>query len=108
MTPGRYAEQYPGIWNGEAEVFRVLAFPDGSGWVDIEFINQNRIKLGTIKKIPGIYTDAWLYDRFEVALSAAYTWAARQFQGEPYGWIQHPSTGRRRHNGNHETEYSQP
>jgi hypothetical protein len=110
MDQRYYAEKYPGIWDDKLEGFRVLAFPDGWGWVDISFINTHSIRVGTVRReLPGLYHDVWLYDDFEVALAAVYTWAAvGQLRGEPYGWIRHPSSGRRRIDGDYAQQHYQP
>lgn len=98
----------PGIWDEKLQVFRVLTLPDGSGWLDIE-LQGNGAKLGkSPAAAPGTYEDVWLFETFETALHAAYTWAAEGFGGEPYGWWRHPGSGRRRHNGSHLTEYYEP
>jgi hypothetical protein len=104
-----YESKYPGIWRPELEVFRVLITPDGKHYLDIEFINDHSVKLGlTPFVVPGTYSNIWLYEDFEITLAAGYTWAAERFEGEPYGWVRHPGTGRRRHHGDHRSEYYQP
>jgi hypothetical protein len=104
-----YRKKYPGIWMPELEVFRVLTIPEGTGYIDVSFINDHSIRLGiTPAATPGIYKDVWLFTDFETTLAAAYTWAASGLDDELYGWYRHPASGRRRHNGNHLQEYYQP
>lgn len=51
------------------------------------------------------YEDRWCYHDFNVALAAAHAWACDGLRGEPEGWHRHPTTGRRRTDGDPATEY---
>lgn len=56
------------------------------------------------------YEDRWCYDNRMVGNMllvehALEEWRLRGFEGEPEHWHRHPKTGRRRVNGDPETEY---
>lgn len=59
---------------------------------------------------PWGYDDRWCYDERmvedqQLVEHALDEWRQRGFTGEPEGWHRHPSTGRRRINGDPLTEY---
>jgi hypothetical protein len=47
-------------------------------------------------------SDRWCYENKDAALKALEAWDGT---GEPQGWHRHPTTGRRRKNGDPATEY---
>lgn len=51
------------------------------------------------------YEDRWCYSSYEKARASLDIWVAANGEGEPYGWHRHPSTGRRRPDGDVEREY---
>lgn len=51
------------------------------------------------------YENRWCYKTYAAALMALETWDG---VGEPEGWHRHPDTGRRRENGDPDTEYVNP
>lgn len=53
---------------------------------------------------PG-YDDRWCYGTTDDAITALNLWMLSGFEGEPQGWHRHPASGRRRTNGDPETEY---
>ena len=53
---------------------------------------------------PGTYDEQWLYDWRGDAIEAMQRWDGA---GEPSGWWRHPSSGRRRPNGDPALEYVQ-
>ncbi|MFL9934239.1 hypothetical protein P0D88_34830 [Paraburkholderia sp. RL18-103-BIB-C] len=54
------------------------------------------------------YGDRWCYHSVWDAMEALAEWAQRGGEGEPEGWRRHPSTGRRRENGDPSTEVIAP
>lgn len=70
----------------------------------IPFIFTSGIILGRADN-GGTYIDRWCYEAFDVALEAFNQWNGI---GEPDGWHRHPSTGRRRPNGDVQAEYYNP
>ncbi len=50
----------------------------------------------------GVFDDVWDYDDMEAAVAAMHEWDG---QGDPEGWMRHPSTGRRRPDGDASKEY---
>lgn len=53
---------------------------------------------GTVGNYEG-YEDRWCYQTRSGADDAMMCFAQAGFEGEPQGWHRHPSTGRRRENG---------
>lgn len=53
------------------------------------------------------YGDRWCYETEEKARAALDEWARRGGDGEPNGWHRHPTTGRRRPNGDATREHVQ-
>lgn len=52
------------------------------------------------------YTQRWCYQTAEKAISALQAWSEGGFEAdEPDGWHRHPSTGRRRHDGDPTKEH---
>lgn len=51
------------------------------------------------------YGDRWCYETHEKAIRALAEWASRDGAGEPNGWHRHPTTGRRRPNGDPNLEF---
>lgn len=51
------------------------------------------------------YDDRWCYHHLPTAVAAAHVWDGT---GEPDGWHRHPTSGRRRPNGDPEQEYINP
>jgi len=54
------------------------------------------------------YSDRWCYATFDKAVDGLNEWLLREFEGEPSGWHRHPSTGRRRPDGDASQEYLNP
>lgn len=53
----------------------------------------------------GVLDDEWRYETVQEAIAAMNQWDG---VGEPEGWLRHPSSGRRRMNGDPMREYIQP
>lgn len=53
----------------------------------------------------GVYEDEWHYETAQLALAAM---AAFNPDKEPHGWHRHPSSGRRRPNGDASKEFVRP
>lgn len=53
------------------------------------------------------YDDRWCYHSLEAAIAAADAWDPT-IDAEPAGWHRHPTSGRRRDNGDPVTEYVSP
>ena len=60
--------------------------------------------IGTIGDQDG-FDDRYCYADKTAAVAGLSEWARRSFEGEPIGWHRHPSTGRRRPEGNAAQEY---
>ena len=54
------------------------------------------------------YEDRWCYHSIDDAITWLAEWRDRKFEGEPRGWHRHPTTGRRRPNGDATQEYVNP
>ena len=59
---------------------------------------------GRVEDVTG-YDDRWCYASESLALGSYLEWAERDFKGDPLGWHRHPSTGRRREDGDPSKEY---
>lgn len=57
--------------------------------------------------MPDILEDRWCYSSLQCAAAALTEWGSRGYEGEPQGWHRHPKSGRRRVNGDPDTEYIQ-
>ena len=89
-----------------------------SGFLDVKFVNETTyvailkflftgaIVKGTIGDTIG-YDDRWCYHSVEDARKALNEWDYLT-QQEPDGWHRHPTTGRRREEGNPASEYFAP
>jgi hypothetical protein len=51
------------------------------------------------------YEDRWCFGDQKNVEDCFNAWKAKDFNGEPEGWVRHPKTGRRRINGDPATEY---
>lgn len=51
------------------------------------------------------WEDHWCFVDEDLARKQLEEWRCRGFEGEPEGWHRHPKTGRRRVDGDPETEY---
>lgn len=51
------------------------------------------------------YEDRWCYHGLGTAIAAATVWALTEGQGEPDGWHRHPTSGRRRPDGDPAREH---
>mgnify|MGYP001031230436 FL=1 len=69
-----------------------------------QFMFSTAIVVGRIGNY-SCYEDRWCYKTAEDAIAALEAWDG---QGEPQGWVRHPTTGRRRPNGDAEAEYIDP
>lgn len=70
----------------------------------IPFLYTCAVIVGDVSDDSG-YRDRWCYHGFEAALAAFEAWDG---QGEPPGWHRHPSSGRRRPEGDAGREYVAP
>jgi hypothetical protein len=73
---------------------------DMAVWVYPMTFGKGRLCIGKV----GLswYDDGWCYESYDVALAAAEDWDGR---GEPEGWFRHPTSGRRRPEGDPAQEY---
>jgi hypothetical protein len=104
--------------NGLSKAIPYAKFLCQNGFSDIRFINQTTyvailkflftaaIVKGTIGDTIG-YNDRWCYHSVEDARKALTEWDPLT-QQEPAGWHRHPTTGRRREEGNPASEYFAP
>lgn len=77
----------------------------GGRWTAIwQLMFTHAIIVGQIGCYMG-YDDRWCYDSFEQAKVAFDAWDG---SGEPAGWHRHPTSGRRRKDGEPTTEYVAP
>ncbi len=82
----------------ERGFFYTKKIPDSNlevGVIPITF-GRGRVLVGT--QIDMFYQDVWWYSSVEAAVIAAREWNPLQ-QKEPQGWLRHPTTGRRRPDG---------
>lgn len=91
-------------WDARVEAWRVGTHPDGRAvWVH-PLMFTSAIIIGPVNE--AAYDDRWCYQRSDQAIRAAQDWLAGEpVTPEPTGWHRHPSTGRRRPNGDRATEY---
>jgi hypothetical protein len=80
--------------------------PEGRGEVCVYplLFGAARLTFGRDPECGG-YDDCWDYPYPDAAIEAMECWDG---QGEPEGWIRHPASGRRRPNGEPDTEYVRP
>lgn len=79
---------------------------DGRWTAISNFIFTSAILIGDMFDMYG-HTDRWCYHKRIDALSARLVWACAGYKGEPPGWHRHPESGRRRENGDPDTEIIQ-
>ncbi len=90
------------VWDARVEGWRAGTRPDGRAvWVR-PLMFTYAIVVG--KPDDNWYDDRWCYERALDAISAAVTWSSSP-DPEPTGWHRHPTTGRRRPDGDPEREY---
>lgn len=100
----KYQDVLPG-WNEERLVWTVKE--TDRFYVEVmPFIYTAAIIL-TDKMRPEGYTDRWCYKSPQAAWTAALAWDPDATM-EPLGWHRHPSSGRRRPDGDPEKEYVNP
>lgn len=92
-------------------------FCKSSGYVNVKRLEDGRC----VGIMPLLYThaiiefrdditimDRWCYHSLGDAVVAMLNWGAFDFVGEPDGWHRHPSSGRRRENGDPSKEIISP
>lgn len=92
-------------WDEERKVFFVKEVEGGVIEV-MPLMYTSGLTIRTKNDIWGYY-DRWCYQDVPSAVAAAVEWDPST-QAEPVGWHRHPSSGRRRPNGNPEEEYVNP
>jgi hypothetical protein len=92
-------------WDARVDGWRVGTRPDGRAvWVK-PMMFTCAIIIGAPDDVM-VYDDRWCYERADAAIAAARAWLAGEPPAaEPYGWHRHPSTGRRRPEGDPAREY---
>jgi hypothetical protein len=87
-------------WLRDQNPYMLALVDRGDGmWVSLErLMFHHTIKLGVIGDTNG-YEDRWCVGDLPNAMRSWEEWASRGFQGEPTGWNRHPSSGRRRTDG---------
>lgn len=68
-------------------------------------LSFGHVQLGVSLGRSGEYLDSWYFDDLDVGWRALWTWDG---QGEPEGWVRHPSSGRRRPGGDPAAEVVRP
>lgn len=92
------------LWKGWAD--RAVVRAQGQDqWVAVVPMLFTWALIVGYRDSPWSYYDRWCYDSLEIAVVAATAWNGR---GEPYGWHRHPTSGRRRPDGDHTQEYLNP
>lgn len=85
-----------------------------SGWFIKQFDEKTAVwvtplmfTFAVIVGPPGepFYEDRWCYASSDAAINAAVAWEGPYPGTEPYGWHRHPTSGRRRENGDQACEY---
>jgi hypothetical protein len=81
--------------------------PDGCGELCVYplLFGAARLTFGRDPECPFGYDDCWDYPDAVAALAAMHAWDG---QGEPEGWHRHPTSGRRRPEGDPAREYVLP
>lgn len=87
-------------WDDTDDVWRIKEAPDGRRIAVLPLIYTAAVIIGP--EHTGSYDDRWCYVDVEAALAAAKAWDGT---GEPEGWHRHPTTGRRRPEGDPAKEY---
>lgn len=100
----RYKDVLPG-WNEERLVWTVKETE--THYVEVMPLMFTAAIILTPKRFTEGYDDRWCYGSPQAAWTAALAWdPAATF--EPDGWHRHPSTGRRRPDGDWRKEYINP
>jgi hypothetical protein len=80
-------------WTSEYGYHDYVEFPNGNN----ACIHQLMFTWAILSELTDVmYGDRWCYHSYEAAKEALDAWCG---EGEPTGWHRHPSTGRRRENG---------
>lgn len=99
-----HADHAPDLWDEDRGVF-VVKIVDGRS---IEVMPLMFTAAVIVTPLPitlwSGYTDRWCYGTVPAAVAAAKAWDGVP-PGEPDGWHRHPSSGRRRPNGDPAAEY---
>lgn len=96
--------RFEATWDPRVDGWRVGARPDGRAvWV-CPFMFTQAIIVGPAHDVSG-YDDRWCYETRTGALAAARAWLANPDEPEPDGWHRHPTTGRRRPDGDPAREH---
>lgn len=89
---------------------------DDNAYVNVELIGDGRyvclhrlmfhwtMIIGHCEDAHG-YDDRYCYETHNLGRAALAEWKNRDFKDEPIGWHRHPKSGRRRTNGDPNTEY---
>lgn len=100
----RYRDLLPG-WNEERLVWTVKE--TDRFYVEVMPLLFTAAIILTDKMHPEGYTDRWCYTSPQAAWAAALAWDPDMAM-EPAGWHRHPTTGRRRPDGDPTQEYVNP
>lgn len=100
MTPGEITKYFEFL-SKECSYTDIRILPNNK-WVAIaKYLFTHAIIVGSVGDYCGI-DDRWCYHDYPSALKFLEKWSGN---GEPDGWHRHPSSGRRRDNGDPKTEY---
>ena len=93
------SEQNKELWVEEYGYTDYVEFPNENN----ACINRLMFTYALISELTesGMYGDRWCYHSYEAAKAALDAWDG---EGEPTGWHRHPTTGRRRENGDPQKE----
>jgi hypothetical protein len=84
---------------------QMTVFPDGFYVMAYPLMFHWTVILGHLDDAVG-YEDRWCFASRKLALDAVANWPTSGYDAhEPVGWHRHPSTGRRRPDGEAEKEY---
>ncbi len=81
-----------------------LLMPNGEYAAVHQLMFHGTLVRGTLFT-PEFWEERWCYVNVPAAISALLRWAAEDWEGEPEGWHRHPTSGRRRTDGDPATEY---
>lgn len=79
-----------------------LDAPDARFVAVVPFLYTWGVIVGPVVHAATGHDDRWCYKTLDVAVAAAWAWDGR---GEPEGWHRHPTSGRRRVDGDATQEY---